>query len=150
MNAATNHEDPALRSLLDAAGVPFTSADQDAVYAVGRVLYERADHQRAADVFRLLALLAPMRSRSWASLAACHEALGEVERARVLYALALDVSEHDNHRPVAAAYKARLDLEVGDEEAAAATLELFDRDAADPALLALVDTVARATSRTTR
>jgi len=150
MNAASAHDDPALRALLDATGVPFTSADQDAIYAVGRSLYDRADHQRAADVFRLLALLAPLRSRSWASLAACHEAFGDNDRARILYALALDVREHDNHRPVAAAYKARLDLEAGDADAAATTLEVFDRDVADAALVAMVDSLESELRRTRR
>jgi len=141
MNAAATQSDPTIAALLQATGVPFTAADQDAVYAVGRMLYDRAEHHRAADVFRVLALLAPMRSRSWAALAACHEAFGDTERARILYALALDVNEHDNHRPVAAAYKARLDLESGDAGAAEATLELFDRDAADAALAAMVDSL---------
>lgn len=116
--------DEVLRDVL--SGVPFTADDQDAIYAVGRFLYEQSQHVRAAEVFRLLALLAPKRSRSWTALAACHEALGDVDRARTLYALALDVPEHDNHRPVAAVYKARLDIDAGDEDAARASLESCD------------------------
>lgn len=149
MNTAT-HADPTIAALLQATGTPFTPGDQDALYAVGRTLYDNAEHHRAADVFRLLALLAPMRSRSWTSLAACHEAFGDTERARVLYALALDVNEHDNHRPVAAAYKARLDLEAGDINAAIETLELFDRDSADASLIAMADALERELTRTRR
>lgn len=113
-----------LRELV--AGTPFTADDQDAIYAVGRFLYEQGQHVRASEIFRLLALLVPERSRSWTALAACHEALGDIERARALYAIALEVPEHDDHRAVAAVYKARLDIDAGDEDAARASLGCCD------------------------
>lgn len=144
MSPAVTRDDPMLQSLLTAAGIPYTSADQDAIYAIGRVLYDRADYTDATHMFRLLALVAPTRSRSWASLAACHEALGDAERARILYALALDVDERDNHRDVAAVYKARLDLDAGDREVAGETLAELDRDNLDPALLSIVTSIEHA------
>lgn len=114
------------RAISGALDIPFTRDDQDAIYAVGRFLYEQQQPGRAAEVFRLLALVAPERCRSWTALAACHEALSDVARARELYRLALDVAEQDDHRATAAVCKARLDLDNGDDDAARIALEGCD------------------------
>lgn len=118
MSAQTSPEQRLVQLVLDGADAPFAADDQDSIYAVGRTLYERGDYVNAAHVSRLLALVAPRRSRSWTTLAACHDALGDAERARALYGLALTVDEHDLHRPFAALHKARLDIECGELEVA--------------------------------
>ena len=115
-----------LRATLALAEVPFGPEDADAIHAVGRVLLDSGDAFGAADVFRLLALVAPTASRSWTALAACHEARGDLERARALYGAALVAPDHDGFRPFAAVNKARLDLDVGDEHAAELALEVAD------------------------
>lgn len=112
----------ALRATLAMAEVPFGPEDADSIHAVGRLLFERGDHEDAAHVFRLLALVAPTHPRSWTALASCHDILGDVERARALYGIALSVPDDDAFRPYAAANKARLDLDAGDPEAAEAAL----------------------------
>ncbi len=114
------------RAISAALDIPFHREDQDAIYAVGRFLYEQQQAARAAEVFRLLALVAPERCRSWTALAACHEALGDVDRARDLYRLALEVAEQDDHRATAAVYKARLDLDNDEGDAARLALETCD------------------------
>jgi Flp pilus assembly protein TadD len=125
----TPHDDAAARALsatLALAEIPFGAEDADSIHAVGRVLFERGDHDGAGHVFRLLALVAPTQSRSWTALASCHDVIGDTDRARALYRLALEVPDHDEYRPFAAVNKARLDLEVGDTEGAEAALEQLD------------------------
>jgi Flp pilus assembly protein TadD len=112
-----------LRATLALADVPFGRDDADAIHAVGRVFLERGAPRDAVHVFQLLALVAPSAPRSWTALAVCHEALGDLARARALYGLALDAPERDTFRGYAAVNKARLDLEAGDLDAAEAALD---------------------------
>jgi uncharacterized protein HemY len=56
-----------------------------AFYEVGRMLYDSSDFQRAAEVFRLVALLDPTNGDGWQALGACHEQQGELGVAAVVY-----------------------------------------------------------------
>ena len=135
MTTAGEPAERTLRATLAVAEVPFGPEDADSIHAVGRALFERGDHTDAVHVFRLLALVAPTSPRSWTALASYHDVLGDVERARALYGLALGVPDHDEFRPFAAANKARLDLDAGDAEAAECALESVDNDCVESAEL---------------
>ncbi len=72
----------------------------EAVYAIGHAYYAREDFRRAADVFRLLVLTRPQEARGWTALAACHDAVDDVEHAEALYEAALlaPIGEHERDR----------------------------------------------------
>jgi Flp pilus assembly protein TadD len=57
----------------------------EALYATGHWLLTQDRPADAACVFRAMALLAPQDERSWLALGACHEALGQSERALQMY-----------------------------------------------------------------
>jgi tetratricopeptide (TPR) repeat protein len=60
----------------------------DAIYSAGHWLLTEERPTDALDIFRTMLLVAPADERSWLGLGACHEALGELERALDLYRLA--------------------------------------------------------------
>lgn len=93
---------------------------QDTTHALAQMLYERGDIIPALDVFRLLALCAPSRARSWFSIAACHEALGDEERAAALYELSASVGADPEFAVVAAIRGANVLCNLGELDRASA------------------------------
>lgn len=72
---------------------PSASAEIDAYYAVGKLLYDNDDFRKAADVFRLVALLDPTRCDAWWALGACHEQEGDLETAAAMYETGFHLGE---------------------------------------------------------
>ena len=96
----------------------------ETLYAAGFSFYENTDFVKAADVFRLLALVRPHAARSWVALAATHEAVEDHERAMVLYGMAAqsrDASDHE--RAEAYIHLARVEHLLGEEDAAEQDLQ---------------------------
>ncbi|MGZ6096719.1 MAG: hypothetical protein ACXWUG_32040, partial [Polyangiales bacterium] len=106
------------------AETPLLDAEQqDAAHSIGQLLYENGDVSAALDVFRLVALCAPMRARSWYSIAACHEVLGDGEHAAKLYRLAVDVARDEDYASLAGIRGALIACNEGDFESAEAFLD---------------------------
>src|SRR5947209_15943221 len=79
---------PIVSSFVRGAAPPLSREEVDGIYSVGVRLYARERYAEASDVFRLLVLYRPREARGWTALAACHEALGDDDRAIALYNLA--------------------------------------------------------------
>lgn len=60
----------------------------DALYGVGHWLVAQERHRDALTVFRTMLVLDGADARAWLGLGACHEALGENDKALGLYLLA--------------------------------------------------------------
>lgn len=71
--------------MLHAESIAAPAAEFDAYYAIGKLLYDNDEFRKAADVFRLAALLEPTRGEVWWALGACHEQEGELGVAALLY-----------------------------------------------------------------
>jgi tetratricopeptide (TPR) repeat protein len=99
---------------------------QDTTHALAQALYERGDITQALDVFRLLALCAPMRARSWFSVAVCHEALGDEERAASLYELSVEVGGDHEFVVLAAIRGAKLLCDLDEVDRASEVLDRVD------------------------
>lgn len=121
----------------------------EALYAAGYAFYEQADHARAADVFRLLALARPHSPRSWIALAATHESVGDLERAMALYGIATQTQYGtDPERAAAFINLARTEHQLGaDDEARddlARTIEISDRTELDETTMLAIDALDQA------
>ncbi len=57
----------------------------ETLYATGKWLLDEGKSIQAADVFRVMMLVAPGDERSWLGIGACHEALLQAELAIDLY-----------------------------------------------------------------
>jgi len=108
-----------------AAVRPGTREGVDAIYATGHWLYSRERYRDAAAVFRAMMSVAPYDERSWLSLGAAHEQLGQLELALELYTAGWLVAGPAPHCALA---RARLLRAVGNE--AEATLALDDAEIA--------------------
>ncbi len=60
----------------------------DAIYAAGHFLFTNDRVLEALDLFRTMMLAAPTDERGWLGLGACHEMLGEDDRALDIYRIA--------------------------------------------------------------
>jgi tetratricopeptide (TPR) repeat protein len=143
MEAAVEIEQPDFTSVLERiyapAGPSFSQLEVDGLYAIGRLFYDREDYARSADVFRLLCLTAPSSARSWLALAACHEAVGDEERALRLYVIAAE-SDRSNEAATALLYAARLHDRRGENDELNEIIDHFDErfgETAEPSLLSL-------------
>jgi tetratricopeptide (TPR) repeat protein len=92
---------------------PLQQREADAIYAIGHAYYARDQFGPAADLFRLLVLCRPQESRGWFSLAACHEASGDDDRAISLYEIAIAAPTGREDRLRAHVYLARMMLRLG-------------------------------------
>ncbi len=125
-----------------------SAESRDGLYAIGRMFYERQDHVRAADVFRLLVLAAPTEARGWLALAASHEAADDDDRARELYRIAIEATEPSPERTTAIVYLARLSLRERDVAEAHRLLEqVIDEDELDPEVLGIAASIRRSLRR---
>ncbi len=138
-----NHEDsreivlsPMLDALVREGMPPLSDQEIDAVYGVGLQFYARERWVEASDLFRLLVLCRPGELRPWLGLAACHEALGDEERALALYRVAVATGGVGQH--VANAYLARLLSKLGQHDEAREILETLVVDESDEAAAELV------------
>ncbi|MCE7891556.1 MAG: hypothetical protein KJ015_32850 [Myxococcales bacterium] len=105
--------------------VPNASAEIDAYYAVGKLLYDNDDFCRAADVFRLVALLDPRRGDAWWALGACHEQEGELETAAAMY----ETGFHLGEQPIdIGLLAARALYRTGERARAQEIIELLKRE----------------------
>ncbi len=89
-----------------------TPATLESLYGVGHWLVANERHADALDVFRTMLLVDGTDARAWLGLGACHEALGETEKAVALYGLASSACGERAARCTAA--KARLLRARGD------------------------------------
>lgn len=135
MSAPADQAERTLRATLALADIPFGPDDAEGIHAVGRMFFDRGDHQDAMHVFRLLALVAPSQPRSWTALGSCHEVLGDFERARALYMIALSLPGDELFKGHAAVNKARLDLEADDVAGAERALDAIDPEVLDDVAL---------------
>lgn len=132
------------------AGESSLSATQHAlVLALGTRHYAEDRFGDAADLFRLAALDRPSSSRAWFSLASCHEAVDDVQRAASLYRIAVAAPDDDGGRARARLYLARLLTQDGARHEAEAVLSEMSDDertelAADPELAGVLRTLRRA------
>jgi len=94
------------------------NAEADAIYAIGHAYYAREQFQRAADLFRLLVLCRANETRGWFSLAACHEAIGDDDRAIALYRIAIAAPIGKDDRLRAHVYLARMMVRLGRKDEA--------------------------------
>jgi tetratricopeptide (TPR) repeat protein len=96
-----------------AGSPPLSDHEVELLYGIGRLHYERDQHATAMDLFRVLVLCRPNDARGWFSLAACHEAVDDDERAIALYEVAAAAPQGDEDRLRARLFLARLLDRVG-------------------------------------
>jgi cytochrome c-type biogenesis protein CcmH/NrfG len=92
-----------------------TTETLEALYGVAHWLVMQERHADALSVFRTMLLLEGTDPRGWLGLGACHEALGETEKAVTLYTLASSACGDRAARCSAA--RARLVRLGGDDDA---------------------------------
>jgi len=126
-----------LRPLVDGSLPELSDHEADAVYALAASRYEADDHASAADLFRLLVLRRARDVRSWMSLAMCHDAVHDYERACALYEIAIVAPRGDAERPRARLYLARALFAVGRPRDAYDALDEIDLEGLDDDLLSL-------------
>jgi uncharacterized protein HemY len=118
--------------------VELTADELNALFVVGRELYERNDFTRAANTLRLLVLVEPLFVEGWQLLGACHEELSDFEVAARMYETGCRMGGND---PRLALLAARASVRDGDMASAARWLaEIEDwelDDELEPALSAL-------------
>ena len=137
---------PLIASYLATGDAPLEASHVEAVYAVGHAFFVREEHGKAIDLFRLLILCRPQDARSWFALGACHEAIGEHERAITLYEVALSAPQGRQEQLRSLVHLAKLlfaegRLEDAEEAIEEALRRLIDEDDLD--LRELVTAMAR-------
>jgi Flp pilus assembly protein TadD len=105
------------------------SSERDALFAAGHILYDRGEHERAADVFRFLVVADPLHAASWWALGSCCEQLERLEEAAFMYGNAVRFGEPD---PTPALLWVRALLRSGEPQRAAEVLDEIETDELDP------------------
>lgn len=136
MNGITPHEGssvlpPIVSAFLRQGAPPLSREEIDGIYTVGVRLYGRERFAEASDVFRLVILCRPRQARGWLALAACHEGLGDDDRAIALYKLATIAPSSNSNRRRARLYLARLYAKLGRHAEARDELESLEGESCD-------------------
>lgn len=118
---------PSIATYLRDGPPQLTAAEIDAIYGVGAMFYTRERYAEACDLFRLMVLLRPQESRGWLSLAACHEGMGDDERALALYEVAALAPYARPDQLRARLYLARLLVKLERDEEARDRVDELDR-----------------------
>jgi Flp pilus assembly protein TadD len=66
-------------------GIALSAEELKAMYLAGHTLYEAEQFERAAAIFRLLAMSEPLYTAAWQALGACHERLEDPVTAAKIY-----------------------------------------------------------------
>ena len=101
----------------------------DGIYSAAVRFYARERWSEAGELFRWLVHARPEQARGWIGLAACHEGMGDDERALALYQLASTAAAPNANRKRARLYLARLLVKLGRHDEARAELDALERDA---------------------
>ena len=111
MSAVASDEGLDAKSALERflAGESSGLADVDAerLFLVGALNYQHSRFADAAEMFRALVLARPRSVRAWASLAMCHDAVEDFDRAASLYTIALCAPVDEGYRERATIYLSR-------------------------------------------
>jgi Flp pilus assembly protein TadD len=86
----------------------------DAIYAAGHFLFTNDRVPEALDVFRTMLLAAPTDDRGWLGLGACHESIGEDDRALDIYRVARRAISRRARIEIALARSLRARGDLGD------------------------------------
>jgi hypothetical protein len=119
---------PILSKFLREDAPPLSREDADGIHAAAVRFYARERWRDACELFRLLVLSRPDQARGWIGLAACHEVMGDDERALVLYQLACLAPAPNRHRKRARLYLARFYMKVGRHDDARVELDTLAMD----------------------
>ncbi len=116
----------------------------DAIYALAHELFENGDYARAADLFRYMIVVEPLREDGWWGLGACHERLEDYEIACEIYETGFELGSID-----LGLRWADVRLQIGDDDGAREVLEQVLEQDDSETVVAAVRAMERAMTRRT-